>query len=393
MNASRRGFTLLELLMVVGIFLLLAVITTTVLRLSQNNDKVRTAARQVQSLLEGARDRAIYSKQPRGVRFLIDPTNRRTVSSMVYVQPTPPTSMGMIQLERLDADNDGVADGSLGGVQNVPAMVVRGFDFDPVNTNDASNPTHWKELFDKGILLDGAQIRIPNNKSGQLFAISTALLKNATAQGVSSYYPPRLLLTTPWLDAPTVLNPAIVSAFAQTGGPRTYHLELGESILPNSDIVPFPKGTVIHLDRSTSPINLEQINSATPPARGDKLPSSWKTFPTVLGDPTNFDYSSTMSIMFSPRGIVTGPSSSKGLIHLYIADQKDADRDSLVYWNNVSNYPTASTSEYGTSADGYSRGDKAILTVSTRTGRISTHSVASVPGDPFKFAETGDTGK
>ena len=57
----------------------------------------------------GARDRAIYAKQPRGVRFLVDQQNPRTCSSMVYIGPSDPWSEGRIRLERPDAGGDGIA--------------------------------------------------------------------------------------------------------------------------------------------------------------------------------------------------------------------------------------------------------------------------------------------
>ena len=103
-----------------------------------------------------------------------------------------------------------------------------------------------------------------------------------------------------------------------------------------------------------------------------------------------------MDVMFSPRGVVIGPAAQKGIIHLYIADQKDADRD-RTYWSSPSSYPTASAPEYGVwtdpSSNGYERGDKVILSIFTRTGAVSTHSVFSNT-DPFRFAETGEvTGK
>jgi prepilin-type N-terminal cleavage/methylation domain-containing protein len=61
------GFTLVELMIVISLILLLAVMTASAINTSISGDKVRGGARQVQSFLGGARDRAIYSKAPRGV--------------------------------------------------------------------------------------------------------------------------------------------------------------------------------------------------------------------------------------------------------------------------------------------------------------------------------------
>ena len=98
-----------------------------------------------------------------------------------------------------------------------------------------------------------------------------------------------------------------------------------------------------------------------------------------------------MDILFSPRGVVIGSSAQSGIIHFYIAEQKDADMDRQ-YWQTPSSYPTVSAPEYAPWGDamspGYERGDKVILTLFTRTGAVSTHPVH--PTDVFKFAETGE---
>lgn len=376
---TRRGFTLVELMVTVGIMLLLAVITASAVSVTTQRDKVRAAARQVQSLLAGARDRAIYAKQPRGVRLFLDPTNNRTVSSMVYIQSTPPWTSGNIQLERFDANNDGVADDFVLGVANPSAKVIRGFDNDTSPQHVMQTPTNWKDLWHRGVLHDGLRVRLPGDASGRYYVVSTSLLANATDPGVTPYYPPRLILTTPYSESSdNISNPSSVQAFVH-GGAKTYSLDLANSLLANSDIVTLPKGTVIHLDRCTSASNVD----LQPTKRGDKLPSGWKISPSA--DPSGFDYSPEMDIMFSPRGTITGSAAQKGLIHLYLADQKDADRDRNVYW------PTNAISapEYGPATDGYERGDKCVLSIFTKTGMVSTSNIAS-NADPFKFSETGE---
>jgi len=367
-----------ELLIVVGLLLLLAVMTASAVNLSMNNDKVRGGARQVQSYLAGARDRAIYAKQPRGVRFLLDPTNNRTVSSLAFIAPTEPWTQGRIQLERTSAGQ--------------PATIVRGFDDD----GGYSVPTGWKDLYDRGMLYDGSRIKIPADGGIWYTLTNTQALSNS---------PPRLYLLTPYADAPNNPDPTDPAAFAG-GGPSTYELELPPTLMPNQEPVLLPKGAVIHLDRCTSVNHLEQTSqNSKVSGRGDKLPSTWRvanhftpgdTDPfTSNYDPSGFSYSNQMDIMFSPRGIVTGAAAQRGIIHLYIGDQKDADRD-RIYWFSPGAYPTSSAPEYGdwNNSDyppgkGYSRGDKVVLTIFTRTGAVSTHSVYS-NSDPFKFAETGE---
>jgi prepilin-type N-terminal cleavage/methylation domain-containing protein len=101
-EAGHQGFTLIELLVVIGIVLLVAAITLSAVNLTVSGDRVRGAARQVQSYLEGARDRAIVSgfgavrrgtpgeAQAVGVRFITEQQNPYLVTSFVYVQQPEP---------------------------------------------------------------------------------------------------------------------------------------------------------------------------------------------------------------------------------------------------------------------------------------------------------------
>lgn len=372
----RAGFTLVELMVVIGIILLIAVMTASAINLTISGDKVRGGARQVQSFLAGARDRAIYSKSPRGVRFLLDPTNNRTVSSMVYIAPTDDWNQGTIEVEWY------------GGT----VKAVRGFDVS-VTASGFGFPTGWLNLYNQGLLKNGVRIKIPNSDTGEWYTVDTSLVSGGGPGG-----DPVLLLTTSYAKTPSMTsNQAdFQPAFQPSDGQTTYLLELPPSVMPNQEPVLLPKGAVIHLDRCTTPVNLEQAAAVTPPnwlPRADKLPYAWKK-PTTTGDPSGFDYSSMMDVMFSPRGVVIGPAAQNGIIHLYVADQKDADMDRQ-YWQaaaSSSAFPTVSPPEYGfwgnAMSPNYERGDKLILTLFTRTGAISTHPIH--PVDTFKFAETGE---
>ncbi|MEI8383604.1 MAG: prepilin-type N-terminal cleavage/methylation domain-containing protein [Planctomycetota bacterium] len=369
----RSGFTLVELMMVIGLVLLIAVMTASAINLSVSGDKVRGGARQVQSYLAGARDRAIYSKAPRGVRFLLDSTNNRTVSSMVYIAPTDDWTQGNIQVE-WDTT-----------VSPPLARIIRGFD----NSSSIINPTGWLGLYQQGLLKDGLRIRIPNDNTGEWYSIDTSLMAICSPDQSDGPNAPRLRLTTAYAHTGTTDPTMTIPAFSPGQGPTTYRLELPASVLANQEPVLLPKGCVIHMDRCST--NPEQFNAGTPAVgRGNKLPSGWRK-PTTTGDSSGFDYTSQMDVMFSPRGVVIGPAAQTGIVHFYLGDQKDADLDRL-YWSSASSFPTSSAPEYGTWADamspGYERGDKLIMTLFTRTGAVSTHPIH--PTDTFKFAETGE---
>src|SRR5690606_11034169 len=110
----------------ITILLILAVMTVSAVNLAWDTDRVRAGARQIQSYLAGARDRAIYAKAPRGVRFILDASSSTAtggpafaVRSMVYVQPVEPWRLS---IKDLTEDSSGdltrfVIDASSGGNQ------------------------------------------------------------------------------------------------------------------------------------------------------------------------------------------------------------------------------------------------------------------------------------
>lgn len=420
---SRRAFTLIELLVVVTIILLLAAITASAVNLVVDGDKVRATARQVQSYLEGARDRAIYAKKARGVRFLLNPDNPRLVSSMIYIEQPKPWTLGLLQVERLDIgagfSPDGVADSSYAVVVSEPDDLSVAY--------VATGPkTGWKELYDRGLLVDGTLIRINNTKYRVEMSGTNNLLQYSGQNFVgtpyaSRPYPPKLVLTTPYKDSPTVAFGATNDVRALTTTLR-YEMELPPIPLPGESPSKFPDATVIHLDRSSTAPD-------TAASRGNKLPSSWRSI--FASDPTGFAYRGQLDILFSPRGVVDGASASAGVVHLYICESKDAlqDKDDWAIPSRLS------VPEYGVrlgedsnlngvldsgedtnmngilDGDTFERRDKFCATIFTRTGAVSTHPIhpgedanrngvldtgedlnfnGTLDRDPFRYAETGE---
>ncbi|HXY36819.1 MAG TPA: prepilin-type N-terminal cleavage/methylation domain-containing protein, partial [Planctomycetaceae bacterium] len=130
-RGRRPSFTLLELLISLGIMLILATLTMRLLNSTLNSDRIRNGARELQSFLAGARDRAIYAGQPRGVRLIQDPLDRSTVHSFVYIG-APST----------------FTDGQ-------PITITPG----PPSTI-TTPPAVWQSLVSRGLLVDGATINL-----------------------------------------------------------------------------------------------------------------------------------------------------------------------------------------------------------------------------------------
>jgi prepilin-type N-terminal cleavage/methylation domain-containing protein len=423
----RSGFTLIELLIVVTILLLLTTFTVVAVDFTFEAERVRSGARQVQSVLSGARDRAIKAREPRGIRFLLDqdPDNGRMVSSMVYVGAARPWHEGHITLKRFDVDLDGVVDDVDGDGQPDPEVWVI----------DGSPATLWENLKERGFLgiyehdlngngaldagedlnLNGSwdrdtpRIKIPGDKNGTWYRVRTHLL--GARPGTPGFDPDnsnRLILTRAYRD-PGTTPPDEVVAFEGTG-PSTYVLELPPRILPDADPVLLPEGVVIDLDASDVPGFWRPQFDPTP---GTITPSDYQ-----------MRYSNRMDLMFSPRGTIIGSAAGSGLLHFYICRRIDVELTTELpraprYGGGAGSW-VPGPELFKSLTDAPPVGDRSLVSVFTSTGKISSPPLYPQDGeidlngdgivdpnedlngngifdpadnyldDPFRFAELGE---
>ena len=436
MAERRAGFTLVELLVVISILAILVVMTVTSINFALSSDLTRSASRQVQSYLAGARDRAIYAKEPRGVRFFLDPNNPTAVTSMVYIAPSPDWQQGVIRMERIDTPP---YDGTLDAIQQ-----VRG------------RGTDWRFLYERGQLVEGTRIKIPGDDSGSWYTV--ALGNSPIAKSPSTYNSNTdevLRLTTAYRDAGTS-DPDEVVAFTPGSGPTTYLLELPPVVLSGEEPTLLPNNTGIDLDRSYLP------DSWRPPKDANHVSVGPDGNPGVAGIdddssggsddvgellwPGSDDYrlySSQLDLMFSPRGSILGSEAGRGKVHFVI----DTLENMQSTWLRNTTYaegakvqlPARAGYEYmpydrvyvcktgGTSGpsasvflDTTSGGSRdvgatfttdgsvewevqlnttpSLLTLFTRTGSVSAYPMnfsprGVVPPDVFYYAETGEAAK
>ncbi|MFN0198825.1 MAG: Tfp pilus assembly protein FimT/FimU [Planctomycetaceae bacterium] len=375
--STRAGFTLIEMMVSITILLVLAVITLSAINLTQSYDRVRSAARQVQSYYEGAKSRAGYAKDARGVRFLLDATDPTTVSSMVFIGPpekfsqddvaiytemTAPTSNG-------DATLDSDEDLNMNGTDD-PIYI----DYPPIWKNSTAGVS---DLTDRNRLFDGARLELPRD--------SQAYYTIAQSQNGSG----RWYLTRDYQGG-TIPS-----------GPLDYELQLEPAILPNQEPRSLGQGIVIDLDPTHS-----------------KIPTSW----TAGGN---------LDILFTPRGAVTGSAAGEGTIHLVLASTADTANnvppgagawqastaytagqwvrptlDNRCYYRSTgggtsgSSQPAWPTVTGQTVSDGpitwecFQVTEKLLVSLFTHTGRVSTHSISTVESTPgvvdiYREAEIG----
>lgn len=437
-SSQRVGFTLVELLVVVSIMAILVVMTVTSINFALTSDVTRGASRQVQSYLAGARDRAIYAKEPRGVRFLIDPNNPTAVTSMVYIAPSPDWIQGVIRLERIDASSP--PDGTPDTILN-----VRG------------GGTDWRFLYQRGQIKEGSRIKIPGDASGSWYTVdlTNSPISKPEPDDYLSIKPTEydkdvdevLRLTTPYRDAGTS-DPTQVVAFAPGSGPSTYLLELPPVVLSGEEPTLLPNNAGIDLDRSYLPVSWRVTGvsggeDGSPGKAGiDDDSSGGADDDAEYLWPGTDDYrlySSHLDLMFSPRGTVSGSEAGGGKIH-FVVDTLENIRSG---WRRGVNYadgdrvllPARGTYEFTPydrafvcTTSGQSGADPSVfltaaarvegatvtdngavwrtelnttpslLTIFTRTGNVSAYPLhfdqpGIVPPDVFYYAETGETAK
>ncbi len=384
----RAAFTLIELLIVISIIVVLLVMTALTVRFSTEGDRVRGAARQIQSFLSGARDRAIYAKEARGVRFFISPENPRAVTTMAYIAPggtwsSPDNSAG-VSLERVDINGDGdFLDNNLefptgsGNFRNEPDVFV---------VHGQQNPGWWN-LTKRGWLVNGLRIRIPKGPTGNWYPIDTSMININNPPAADQF----LLLQIPYADGGD-------KGQQIAHGELSYEIELPTKLLPQDPSI-LPESVVIDLDGSRIPVGWQ-----LPPGAGSQ-------------------YSGYMDIMFSARGNIVGGSAGAGVIHLYVCDSEDSlylkERFEAAWVANGNGplpppyhalapfvpmdeipYTNGGTLTWVGSDRNYLPKDRRILTIFTQTGAVSGHLVNSYlsagalatgdSADPFDINNNGN---
>lgn len=327
-SSSRRAFTLVELLIAMAIFVILATLAIGGFRVAYDADRVGEAATVVRGGLEGARSRAIKSGQVRGVRLLLDPQDNRIVTSIVYVGE-PEVIEGYC---RVEFDN---------GLDGTPAESRQKWRVFPVSDPDTGNPPDisWNALYRRGLLRSQCKIELygrsytlwdqiekqarefdgappyddawtlsesPEDDSSHLFpgaglAEAGEAPENYDGTILSKRPPNADTSERNVTDSPHGLRRAVASK------PMKYKLHLLPAVLEGASPVALPRNTCIDLD-------------------GSYLPKGWRpgsvnrAYGRVAGNEVL-----PIDILFTPRGNVSRDLVGNGFLIFRIANRNDVD--------------------------------------------------------------------
>jgi len=353
-GARRGGFTLMEMLIVIAIIAILAAITVTAIYATANSDRIRGAARQMQSAMQGAMAKAARAKKPIGVRLQLDEFDPTTVSSMIFI-------------EQLDDFQDG------------PITFVKIVDTDPefrFIRDDGASPS-WQVLRDNGQLPDVTRIKIIETTGNEkIYIVNTT----ETGTGGANVGQLQIISSADFGDADVIVqNPGMLNESLQidpdSEGNARYKLEMGNGPLANQDALELPNGNVIDLFYSSLPLEWfedEVVTAATPPPGTDLVADlGGGDLQVRRYGVNNTNRPVQMDIMFSPRGVVAGPLAAAGKIHLMLAEIEDT----------IPNRPPE-----------LAEGENIITSIYTNTGKVEASPVFKTASPPeyYNFAETGE---
>jgi hypothetical protein len=274
----------------ISIMLILAVITIRLVNTSLDSDRLKTGSREVQSYLAGARDRAIYAGQPRGVRFIPDANDPYSIRSFVYIgaptnftdtQPMTVLANGLtISPSAATATTFGTLANRgllLAGAQiTLGGAATSGGSYNSIAPNPISTAPVWlaNTVYPLGTLVQ------PGTANGHTY-VSTATT-TGTNSGTSGTTPPTWPTTTggtvpdntlTWTEFSWTLTKSYTGT-----SPTTYTVQLAPVPLPSEQPRTLPQNIVIDLRTSV-------------------LPQNWPGPPTAA---------STFDVLFSPAGTVIG---------------------------------------------------------------------------------------
>ncbi len=428
---ARRGFTLVELLVAISVFLILTTLAVGTFNLNIGDERIGACARILQAKFEGARSRAFglsqqsRSSTPIGIRFVLDQNDPTLATGLVYVEGVKDVPRGRLRFVDLDpnpAPNERV------GIQYVTGL--------------SADNRSWGELARIGLLQPGVRITIDDRFTYQI-ASESFLPPFLEDQNAVRYSPNvRVYREVTQLDGTVVnegtvlrtveepvdtaalVDPAIGgnNRFVVNQG-RLYDFEFDLSTITfpmaGEEVELFPTGTVVDLANSVVPSSWSV--SRWEAGRGYLL-GQWivtsingqARFANVLragtsgGSIPNFDVAKNttvtdgsviwrvsdlnLEIMFNPNGSVNGVEGASGVLHFLVAERIDTDRNLNLFLSPDGDPTTPDLGDV--------QGSYRVVTLYTNSGTVivSPADLTDSDGsngvdDLFRFAREGAVAK
>ena len=401
----RNAFTLVELLVAITIFVILTVLTLGAFNLNIGSERVRSASRQVQAMLEGAKTRAFKDRNPVGVRFLLNENFPGEITGMMYIEGQANLAGGSFETGSLhlvdlvlDGDsNDGMVD------QGIKYAVIQG-----------TTSLSWKEMKSIGQIQAGVRIRIPA-KTGKWYTVSSNRFLTDTNESI-------MRLTEDYVgSANWVLSNA---TFAEKS--VTYELDLSMVMgaMPGEDPVELPNGIVIDLKSSKVPSNwnvtrwrpsklyavgnwvVGNSNAGLRAYRAENAGTSAAnlnnepTWPSAVNN-TVIDNGITwrcfevprFDIVFTPQGTVMGSVVAEGLLHLTLAETRDThaifENDPTASGGTTIGVPVWDLRDHNGDNEAPEHiGSFRVITVFPASGSVNVSPIDQTDSDNNEFADS-----
>lgn len=291
-SPSRRpAFTLVELLVAMAIFVVLATIAISAYRGVSDVDRLRNGTQQLQSMINGARSRAIKEKLPRGLRLLPSPTDPTCIDRMVYIGSLPnitaSASAGVLQIiddtPRVEMDDPPYSTIIRGRLLSIPSAASSQL-FSELFPHVNNGGTTTGAFTTAAIQRYGLRIRL--GADGDWYRIESVDFDPG---------PPeiRIRLAEPYRFASTTGTTTI----------RACEIELGPVVLPGAEAVSLPRNIVIPLQQN-------------PPAGSGPHPHFAQVIQPVVGANQQID------ILFGTNGSLYGTQTA-GVLRFLLVDRQD----------------------------------------------------------------------